>query len=566
MDNKTVIAKELSRIFLLKVKFVLFVSSFWIVMMILSSTTFGSSGKYLVATHASNNNDFARASENFLGILDNDSFDPLIVQEALISLVLSNNLKSAILLSELAVEQKLVLPTAGLISLVHHYKNTDFKSVHRLLSQHAETLPMFLITLANGWTEIANGSFKSGLEFFTSLDGASRYLGLYNCAIAFALNGDFQNASSYLEELEGKKLKFDETQIQAMAQIYSKNNQNSKAISLLESKNENSKFNEFKKLLFELKDGKQLDFKTFNSPSDALANVFYLMGNTGENTKKNPVAAGFYIQLAVSLAEKKDFYNMRLAETLIEIQVFDYSIKTFNQVSRQSPFYLRAQLGIVDAMVEDGNNESAKSILEQLIKEDFEEFIVFDTLADIFRAKEDYKTAIYYYDAALENTAENFKYSKWATFFVRGIAYDQSGDWKKAKADLENALRLSPNHPEVLNYFGYSLIERNETLEKALVMIENAVSQRPESGYIVDSLAWGLFRLGQYEEAIVPMERAIQLEPHDPIVNDHLGDVLWMIGRKREATFQWRRALLFNPSKENEKKIRKKLKFGITDL
>ena len=92
MDNKTVIAKELSRIFLLKVKFVLFVSSFWIVMMILSSTTFGSSGKYLVATHASNNNDFARASENFLGILDNDSFDPLIVQEALISLVLSNNL------------------------------------------------------------------------------------------------------------------------------------------------------------------------------------------------------------------------------------------------------------------------------------------------------------------------------------------------------------------------------------------------------------------------------------------------------------------------------------------
>ena len=97
-------------------------------------------------------------------------------------------------------------------------------------------------------------------------------------------------------------------------------------------------------------------------------------------------------------------------------------------------------------------------------------------------------------------------------------------------------------------------------------MIESAVSQRPESGYIVDSLAWGLFKLGFYKEAIVPMERAIQLEPHDPIVNDHLGDVLWMIGRKREAAFQWQRALSFGPTSENEKKIKEKLKFGITDL
>ena len=107
---------------------------------------------------------------------------------------------------------------------------------------------------------------------------------------------------------------------------------------------------------------------------------------------------------------------------------------------------------------------------------------------------------------------------------------------------------MSPNHPEILNYFGYSLIERNENLEEALGMIENAVSQRPNSGYIVDSLGWGLFRLGQYKEAVVPMERAILLEPHDPIVNDHLGDVLWMVGRRREAMFQWQRALSYGPT------------------
>jgi Flp pilus assembly protein TadD len=174
--------------------------------------------------------------------------------------------------------------------------------------------------------------------------------------------------------------------------------------------------------------------------------------------------------------------------------------------------------------------------------------------------------AIEYYDMALENVSEDKKPQKWATFFVRGIAHDQSGNWRQAKVDLKFALELYPNHPEVLNYLGYSLIERNEDLSEALKMIEDAVSQKPESGYIVDSLAWGLFRLGRYEAAMVPMERAIQLEPHDPIVNDHLGDILWMTGRKREAVFQWERALIFGPTKENEEKIRKKLRFGITDL
>jgi Flp pilus assembly protein TadD len=150
-------------------------------------------------------------------------------------------------------------------------------------------------------------------------------------------------------------------------------------------------------------------------------------------------------------------------------------------------------------------------------------------------------------------------------FFVRGISYDQSGNWEKAKIDLNAALQLYPNHPEVLNYFGYSLIERNERLDEALGMIKDAVAQKPESGYIIDSLAWGLFQLGNYQEAIIPMEKAIELEPHDPIINDHLGDILWMIGRKREANFQWKRALFFEPTLENEEKIKRKLLFGLTD-
>ena len=120
-----------------------------------------------------------------------------------------------------------------------------------------------------------------------------------------------------------------------------------------------------------------------------------------------------------------------------------------------------------------------------------------------------------------------------------------------------------PDQPQVLNYLGYMLIEQKENLVEALGMIRKAVKISPQSGYIIDSLAWGLYQLGRYSEAVEPMEKAIELEPDDPIVNDHLGDILWKIGRKREAYFQWKKALLFNPKQELKLEIEKKIKFGL---
>ena len=339
-----------------------------------------------------------------------------------------------------------------------------------------------------------------------------------------------------------------------------------KAILLLQSNNLNLNNDLFRWELSELKKGNRIKFDAFKSAPDAVANIFYLMGSSSDEENSNSIAAIFYIQLAEFMSEEKDYYNVRLAETFAQMQALNYSTKKYNKVPNESIFYLKAQLGIVDNLVEENQNDHGTEVLQTLIKQGFNEFALFDSLADIFRAKEDYETAIKYYNRALEKFDGEIKTNKWATFFVRGIAHDQSGNWEQAKLDLGTALTLYPNHPEVLNYFGYSLIERNESLDKALGMIEDAVAQKPESGYIIDSLAWGLFRLGHYNEAIVPMEKAVELEPHDPIVNDHLGDILWMIGRKREAGFQWNRALLFGPTEENKEKIEKKLRLGLTDL
>ena len=547
----------------IKLSLLLWLLGSWLVM---HSPSFGTSGQYLVASQAAGFNDFDEAANNYLSILENESSDTLVIQEALIFLVLADDLDSAQRFAKIFGQEEIKIPAAGLITLAKLFKDKDFDNVESVLNQYEKSLPNFLVSLSLGWTEIANGRFEKGIKAFSSLDGNMRYLRFYNCALAYAMAGNFKDALPFLRELEDQKLQFDERQLRAQAQIYSNTNNNIKAISLLEKQRPLGTIHEFKKEILELKNGKLLKFDAFKTPSEALSNVFYLMGSNAATNDKNPLASGFYIQLAEFIANDRDYYNIRLAEIFLRMQALSYSEKKYNKITTNSVFYLRAQLGIVDTLILKDQSDQARLMLEGLIERGYKEFAIFDSLADIFRAREEYVKAIKYYDMALENVSEHKKPQKWATFFVRGIAHDQSGNWKQAKVDLKFALELYPNHPEVLNYLGYSLIERNENLSEALKMIEDAVSQKPESGYIVDSLAWGLFRLGRYEAAMVPMERAIQLEPHDPIVNDHLGDILWMTGRKREAAFQWERALIFAPTIENEEKIREKLRSGITDL
>ena len=117
----------------------------------------------------------------------------------------------------------------------------------------------------------------------------------------------------------------------------------------------------------------------------------------------------------------------------------------------------------------------------------------------------------------------------------------------------------------MLNYLGYSWVDRGTNLEHARKMIERAVNLRPNDGYIIDSLGWVLYRLGDYHGATRELERAIVLLPGDPIINDHLGDAYWRVDRRQEARFQWRRALMFNPEPELRTTIDSKLKRGLDE-
>ena len=151
----------------------------------------------------------------------------------------------------------------------------------------------------------------------------------------------------------------------------------------------------------------------------------------------------------------------------------------------------------------------------------------------------------------------------WMLMFLRGAAYEQSGDWAKAEPDLRAALVLAPEEPTILNYLGYAELDRGLNLVEAQKLIATAAKLRPDDGFIADSLGWAYYRTGQFAKAVTALEGAARQEPGDATINEHLGDSYWRAGRSIEARFRWRAASDLAPAPDQAAGLARKLDFGL---
>ncbi len=227
-------------------------------------------------------------------------------------------------------------------------------------------------------------------------------------------------------------------------------------------------------------------------------------------------------------------------------------------LSPSSPYAQTARLMEAWMLREEGKEEEALAAARAAAASGGQRGLI--ALADLYRSFERYGEAEPIYGRLIDSGAE-----EWRLYFARGAARERLGRWPEAEADLQRALALSPDQPDVLNYLGYSWVDRGEKLNEGLAMISRAAELRPQSGAIIDSLGWAYFKLGDYERAIGHLERAVELEPADPILNDHLGDAYWRLGRRLEARFQWRRALTLDPEAGEIAKIERKLEAGLPE-
>ncbi len=150
----------------------------------------------------------------------------------------------------------------------------------------------------------------------------------------------------------------------------------------------------------------------------------------------------------------------------------------------------------------------------------------------------------------------------WALWLLRGSALDQAENWPEAKAALQEAYKLAPNQPLVLNYLGYAQLERRENLAEAEKLIQEASRLQPEDASITDSLGWTHYIRGNLPKAIELLEVAVAGQPGDPAINEHLGDAYYTAGRRYEARYAWRAALL-HAEEDAAKRLRAKIEAGL---
>ena len=190
---------------------------------------------------------------------------------------------------------------------------------------------------------------------------------------------------------------------------------------------------------------------------------------------------------------------------------------------------------------------------------------VYQTLGNMLRGRKEFTEAAENYSKAIGLIAKPGK-DNWDQFYSRAVCYERLNEWPKAEADFQKAMDLNPDEPLILNYLGYSWVDRNEHIDKALELIKKAVSLKPDDGYYVDSLGWAYFRMGRFDEAVQQLEHAVELKAEDPVINDHLGDAYWRAGRKIEAQFQWSTSLSSKPEAADIPKLQDKLKNGLPAL
>ncbi|MCB6177850.1 tetratricopeptide repeat protein [Rhodobacter sp. Har01] len=522
----------------------------------------GDPGAYLAARNAEANGDFraaaawyaraALADPSNLRILEGSMFANLSLGKVDLAAQVAARLQaggveSAVAAMALVADEALREDYTALVAA-----GENGRSVGPLLDE-----------LALAWAKLGEGRMSDALADFDKVAATKGFeaFGYYHKALALAQAGDFEGADAILSGKVAGPINLNRRGILAHVQILSQLERNPEALALIDQAFGTEPEPYLDSIRARLKAGEPLAFDTARTARDGIAEVFFSVA-TVLNSESDPIYTLLHARIATILRPDHAEALLLTAAMLENTEQYDLAVETYATFAPDNPNYYSAEIGRADALHAAGKKDAAIEALQVLARSHGQIVLVQSALGDMLRREERWAEAIPAYDAAIALLPE-VRTEHWPLFFSRAVCEDSLKNWDKAEADFRKALELNPNQPQVLNYLGYSFVDRGVNLDEALSMIERAVKAEPESGYIIDSLAWVYFRLGRYADALAPMEKASLLEPVDPIVTDHLGDVYWAVGRQREAEFQWRRALSFGPQEKDAIRIRRKLEVGL---
>ncbi len=521
-------------------------------------------GDYLSALVAGADRDTVAASTFFREALRADPSNPELIERTFVAALSNGDIDEAADLARRLILRDPKNSLGHLVLGVEQFKAKHYVPARLQFGQcSAGEERDVTATLLTAWTYAGQGDEKKALSTVDGIKDSSFALFKdYHAALIADLAGDTAEAtrrfkSAYSTDKTVLRL------VDVYARFFARHGD------VAEAKRAYSEFDRtaprhpiVTAALADLDAGRSLP-SVVRTPEDGAAEVLYGLGAAG-GRQGDELAAMVYLRLSLFLEPQDALATVTLADIYARLKQHEEAIDVYESVPDSSPLKASAEVQTGLSLDTLGRSDEAIKHLREIIADHPKDLDALTTLGNLEREKKQYAEALGTYTSALGLLGPDDK-AAWPLLYFRGIANERLKKWPEAEADFQHALQIVPDQPLVLNYLGYSWVDRGMHLDDAFKMLRRAVALRPEDGYIVDSLGWAHFKLGEYDEAVKELERAITLKPSDPTINDHLGDAYWRTGRKLEAQFQWNHARDLEPDPDDLPAILKKIGNGLPD-
>ncbi len=493
------------------------------------------SGNYLASQFAQRRHDWERAGRYLDDVIKAAPEDISLIKKAMVISMGAGDVEAALKYAEKVKTGDPENALAALFLITQNFKEQDYQGAVKDI----ETIPQgglseFILPVLKSWAEAGLGHHK--------VDGLNQNtIHVYHAILI----SEFLGKEKHIEQLLEKALSPSDIgaeDLSRIADIYAHLGKTERAAQLYEqvliAAPGDSKTTQ---KLQKVKAGQAIPlFDKIESPALGAAEA---MGDMAQLLAREYAddSARVFAHMGLYLNPKMDSMKLLLASIASRNDLPEDALAFYRTIGTESSYYLDAQHRAADLMEDEGKIDEAVTLLQSLAdtNKDLEAPI---KIGDIYRRHDDFQKALVYYNRAQEMLGGTITADYWHIHYVRGMTYEQLGQWDKAEADLEAALAFQPSHPFVLNYLGYAWADQGKNLDQSLELIRKALLYKPNDGYITDSLGWAYYRMGEYQKSVPHLERAVELLPYDPVINDHLGDAYWKVGRALEARFQWRRA------------------------
>jgi tetratricopeptide (TPR) repeat protein len=521
-------------------------------------------GAYLAGRHAQEDGAFGAAASWYEQALRADPQSPELISRTFLMEADDGHFDRALPLAQKALQLDNSDAVADLVLLIDRVKAGDNAGA----LARAEALPddglhRYASPLARAWTRMAMGNLPGAEAASHDLDKFDGFAPLE--AFQLGLIYDFAGNPIKAEEFYKKTLtvtgQVNWRLADALANFYERHGRRDEAAAIYARFVKDNPGSELAEAVQSYKPA-MTPAPLIGSAADGLAEALFDLASVVNRPETIDLAL-LYDRFALQLQPSLTVAQLLLADILTDQEKPEQSLAILSQIPSNSRYSWSARLRAAANLEALDRIDEATAQLREMAAQEPNWASAAIQLGDLLRGQKRFSEAADAYSEAIKRLKAEAMPPRWTLYYSRGIAYERSDKWNLAEADLEHALELKPDQPLVLNYLGYSWIDRGEKLHRGLKMIEKAVELRPDDGYIVDSLGWAHFRLGDYVSAVEYLEKALELVPEDPTINDHLGDAYWKSGRITEARYQWRRALQFKPEKEDVKPIEAKLDRGL---